>query len=147
MHLMDMYTREKVNQLHLDKMRRDRPYRSLLRGVNSTRNIAASKWMRLLLIFATVILLPGAFHTPASTLFNLCVPGPMEVLPASLEHPVAASTRLTATSRVEKILLLIYTYQIFREGRGPTSSPLACLVISASAWSSSRWFRMAPSTS
>lgn len=65
MHLLDMYTREKANQLHLDKMRRDRPYRSLLRGMNSTRNLAIAKWMRLMLIFATLILLPGTFLMPS----------------------------------------------------------------------------------
>ena len=65
MHLLDMYTREKANQLHLDKMRRDRPYRSLLRGMNSTRNLAIAKWMRLMLIFATLILLPGTFLIPS----------------------------------------------------------------------------------
>ena len=65
MHTLDMYTREKANQLHLDKMRRDRPYRSLLRGMNSTRNAATSKWMRLMLIFAILILLPGTFLIPS----------------------------------------------------------------------------------
>ena len=65
MHMLDMYTREKANQLHLDKIRRDRPYRSLLRGMNSTRNVTIAKWMRLMLIFATVILLPGAFLIPS----------------------------------------------------------------------------------
>ena len=70
MHLMDMYTREKANRLHLDKMRRDRPYRSLLRGMNSTRNIAASKWLRLLLIFATILLLPGTFLIPSIRAFE-----------------------------------------------------------------------------
>ena len=65
MHTLDMYTREKANQLHLDKMRRDRPYRSLLRGMNSTRNVAASKWMMLLMIFATILLLPGALLIPS----------------------------------------------------------------------------------
>jgi hypothetical protein len=65
MHLLDMYTREKANQLHLDKMRRDRPYRSLLRGANSTRNVANAKWMWLVLIFATLILLPSTFLIPS----------------------------------------------------------------------------------
>lgn len=57
MHLLDMYTREKANKLHLNKMRRDRPYRSLLGGMSSTRNVAISKWIRLMLIFATIVLL------------------------------------------------------------------------------------------
>ena len=65
MHLLDMYTREKANQLYLDTMRRDRPYRSLLRGMNSTRNVTIAKWMRLMLIFATIILLPGTFLIPS----------------------------------------------------------------------------------
>ena len=59
MHMLDMYTREKANQLHLEKMRRDRPYRSLLRGMNSTRNIVISKWIRLVLMLAAFILLLG----------------------------------------------------------------------------------------
>ena len=61
MHMLDMYTREKANKLHLDKMRRDRPHRSLLRGMSLTRAVAISKWMRLTLIFATILLLPGTF--------------------------------------------------------------------------------------
>ena len=65
MHILDMYTREKANKLHLDKMRRDRPYHSLLGGMNSTRNVAISKWIRLMLIFATLVLLLGAFLSPS----------------------------------------------------------------------------------
>ena len=65
MHLLDMYTREKANQLHLDKMRRDRLYRSLLRGMNSTRTVAIAKWVGLMLMFATLILLPGTFLIPS----------------------------------------------------------------------------------
>ena len=59
MHMLDMYTREKANKLHLDKMRRDRPHLSLLREMSSTRTVTFSKWMRLMLIFATILLLPG----------------------------------------------------------------------------------------
>lgn len=70
MHMLDTYTREKANQLHLEEMRRERPYRSLLRGMNSTRNAAASKWMRLLLILATLLLLPGAFVIPSIRRFE-----------------------------------------------------------------------------
>ena len=65
MNMLDMYTREKANKLHLDKMRRDRLYRSLLRGMNSTRNLAISKWVRLMLVFATLVLLRGAFLIPS----------------------------------------------------------------------------------
>ena len=61
MNMLDMYTRDNANQLHLEKMRRDRPYRSLLRGMNSTRNLATFKWMRLMLILSTIVLLPGSF--------------------------------------------------------------------------------------
>ena len=71
MHMLDMYTREKANQLHLDKMRRDRPYRSLLGGMTSTRNLTIAKWMRLMLIFATVLLLPGALLIPSIRGFEL----------------------------------------------------------------------------
>lgn len=65
MHLLDMYTREKANKLHLDKMRRDRPYRFLLPHISSTRNVASSKWIRFMLIFATLVLLLGAFLSPS----------------------------------------------------------------------------------
>ena len=65
MHTLDMYTREKTNKLHLDKMRLDRPYHSLLRGMSSTRNVAISKWIRLMLIFVTLMLLLGAFLSPS----------------------------------------------------------------------------------
>ncbi|HKY54527.1 MAG TPA: hypothetical protein VJM08_09485 [Anaerolineales bacterium] len=65
MHLLDMYTREKVNKLHLDKMRRERPYHSLLRGMSSTKNIAISKRIRLVLIVAALALLLGAFLIPS----------------------------------------------------------------------------------
>ena len=65
MHMLDMYTREKANKIHLDKMRRDRPYRSLLPHMSSTRNVAISKWIRRTLIFATLVLLLGAFLSPS----------------------------------------------------------------------------------
>ena len=65
MHLLDMYTREKANKLHLDKMRRDRLYRSLLSDMNSARNFAISKRIGLMLIFAALVLLLGAFLSPS----------------------------------------------------------------------------------
>ena len=70
MHLLDMYTREKANKLHLDKMCRDKSYYSLLHGMSSTRNLAISKWMRLLLIFVTILLLPGTFLIPSISEFK-----------------------------------------------------------------------------
>lgn len=70
MHTLDMYTREKANKLHLEEIRQERPYRSLLRGMNSTRTVATSKWLRLMLIFATIVLLPGTFLIPSSRRFK-----------------------------------------------------------------------------
>jgi hypothetical protein len=60
MHTLDMYTRENANKLHLEEMRRGRPYRSLLREINPGRSLASTKWIRLMLIFATILLLLGA---------------------------------------------------------------------------------------
>ena len=65
MHLLDMYTREKTNKLHLDKMRRDGRHRTLLRGMNSTRKLSISKRMQLMLIFVILVLLLGASLIPS----------------------------------------------------------------------------------
>ena len=69
MHLLDMYTREKANQLHLDKMRRDRPYQPLLGEMNSIRNLAISKRIWLMLIFAALGLLLSEFLFPSLGIF------------------------------------------------------------------------------
>jgi hypothetical protein len=61
MNMLDMHTREKANKIHVDEMQRDRRYQNLLRSMNSTRNWAISKRIRLMLIFSALIILFGAF--------------------------------------------------------------------------------------
>ena len=61
MNMLDMHTREKANKLHIDGMQRDRRHHNLLRSMNSTRNWAISKRIRLMLIFSALIILFGAF--------------------------------------------------------------------------------------
>jgi len=61
MNMLDMYTRENANKIHVDKMQRDRRYHKLLRNMHLTRSAAVSKRMRLMLIFTTLIILFSAF--------------------------------------------------------------------------------------
>ena len=61
MNMLDMHTREKANKIHIDKMQRDRRYHKLLHGMHLTRNAAISKKTQLMLIFATLVILFGAF--------------------------------------------------------------------------------------
>jgi len=60
MNLLDMYTREKANKIHIEKLQRDRRYHKLLRSMHLTRSAAISKRIRLMLIFATLTILFGA---------------------------------------------------------------------------------------
>ncbi len=61
MNMLDMYTREKANKIHANEMHQGRRYRYLLRGMNSRRNPAISKRIRLMLIFSALVILSGAF--------------------------------------------------------------------------------------
>jgi hypothetical protein len=61
MNMLDMHTREKANKIHLDEMHRDARHRYLLGCMNSVRNLAISRRIRLVLIFAALIILLGAF--------------------------------------------------------------------------------------
>ena len=61
MNMLDMYTREKANKIHIEKMQRDRHYHKLLHSMRLTRSAAISKRIRLMLIFATLVILFGAF--------------------------------------------------------------------------------------
>lgn len=61
MNMLDMYTRENANKIHVDKMQRDRRYHKLLRNMHLISSAAVSKRMRLMLIFTTLIILFSAF--------------------------------------------------------------------------------------
>ena len=61
MNMLDMYTREKANKIHIDKLQQDRRYHNLLRSMHLTRSAAISKRIRLALIFATLAILFGTF--------------------------------------------------------------------------------------
>ena len=64
MNMLDMYTREKTNKIHIDKMRRDKRHHDLIRRMNSTRTAAVLRKIRLMLIFAALVILLGAFLIP-----------------------------------------------------------------------------------
>lgn len=64
MNMLDMYTREKTNKIHVDKMRRDKRHYDLIRRMNLTRTSSGLRRIWLILILAALVILLGAFRVP-----------------------------------------------------------------------------------